>query len=121
MYYLKTPQTTLGMEYPDNSIIESCNTLINEIENKYSDFDTAIFGCGCYGSSLMNILRKKYTNKNLIYLGSDCLKMFGIKINFQPWEIYDPYVNKDNILDIVEKIPQGCLNHPEKKYWNLNN
>ena len=118
MYYLKTPQTTLGMEYPDNSSIETCNNLINEIDKHYSDFDTAIFGCGCYGSSLINILRKKY-NKNLIYLGSDCLKMFGIKINLQPWELYDVNVKKDMVIDIVETLPDGCKNYPEKKYWKI--
>ena len=72
MYYLKTPQTTLGMDYPNDSMIETCEDIVNEIENKYSHFDTAIFGCGAYGSPLINILRKKYPNKHLLYLGSDC-------------------------------------------------
>jgi len=119
MYYLQTPQTTLGMEYPHDTYIESCYDIINEIEQKYSDFDTAIFGCGAYGSTLINILRKKYPNKHLLYLGSDCFKMFGIKINLQPWELYNEYVNKDKLIDIVETLPDGCINHPEKKYWKL--
>jgi hypothetical protein len=119
MYYLKTPQTTLGMEYPHDSMIETTNQLIFEIENNFPDFDTAIFGCGAYGSSLINILSEKYYNKNLIYLGSDCLKMFGIKINLQSWEEVDINVIKENVIDIVETLPNGCKNHPEKKYWKI--
>jgi hypothetical protein len=119
MYYLKTPQTTTGMEYPHDTMIETCNDIIDQIDSNYSDFDTAIFGCGAYGSSLINILRKKYLQKNLIYLGSDCFKMFGVKINLQPWELYDSNVNKDAVIDIVESLPDGCINHSEKKYWRL--
>jgi len=119
MYYLKTPQTTTGMEYPHDTMIETCNDIIEQIDNNYSDFDTAIFGCGAYGAPLINILRKKYPQKNLIYLGSDCFKMFGVKINLQPWELLDSNVNKDAIIDIVECLPDGCINHPEKKYWKL--
>ena len=22
-------------------------------------------------------------------------------------------------IDIVESLPDGCINHPEKKYWRL--
>jgi hypothetical protein len=119
MYYLKTPQTTIGMEYPHDSMIETCDDIINQIDNHYSDFDTAIFGCGAYGAPLINILRKKYPQKNLLYLGSDCFKMFGIKINLQPWELYEDNVKKDAVIDIVESLPDGCKNHPEKKYWKL--
>lgn len=119
MYYLKTPQTTPGNVYPHDTMIETCDDIIHQIDSNYSDFDTAIFGCGAYGSSLINILRKKYPQKNLIYLGSDCFRMFGVKLNFQPWEIYDSNVNKDAIIDIVESLPTGCKNHPEKKYWKL--
>jgi hypothetical protein len=119
MYYLKTPQTTTGMEYPHDSMIETSNDIIRKIDDNYCDFDTAIFGCGAYGAPLINILRKKYPQKNLIYLGSDCFKMFGVKINLQPWELYDSNVNKNAVIDIVESLPDGCINHPEKKYWRL--
>lgn len=119
MYYLKTPQTTTGIEYPHDTMIETCYDIINQIDNYYSDFDTAIFGCGAYGAPLINILRKKYPQKNLVYLGSDCFKMFGIKINLQPWELYEENCNKDMVIDIVESLPDGCKNHPEKKYWKI--
>lgn len=119
MYYVKTPQTTTGMEYPNDTMIETCYDIINQIDRDYSDFDTAIFGCGAYGSSLINILYKKYPEQNLIYLGSDCFKMFGIKINLQPWELYDVNVKKDMVIDIVETLPDGCKNYPEKKYWKI--
>jgi len=119
MYYLKTPQTTTGMEYPHSTMIETCNDIVNQIDLNYPDFDTAIFGCGAYGAPLINILRNKYTQKNLIYLGSDCFKMFGIKINLQPWEMHEPNVNIYAVIDIVESLPDGCINHPEKKYWKV--
>ena len=118
MYYVKTPQTTLGMEYPHDSMIETCDDIIKQIADNYSDFDTGIFGCGAYGSSLINILRKIYPNKNLCYLGSDCFKMFGIKMKLQPWETNSLDVNINELIDIVEPLPIGCINHPEKKYWN---
>jgi hypothetical protein len=119
MDYLKTPQTTIGMDYPHDTIIETCNELINEININYNDFDTAIFGCGCYGSSLINILRKIYPDKNLIYLGSDCFKMFGIKTKLWDWTQYELNVNKEHTFEVIEKLPEGCKNHPEKKYWKL--
>ena len=118
MYYLKTPQTTTGMNYPDETMIETCDNIIQEIENKYNDFDTAILGCGCYGAVLINILRKKYSNKNIIYLGSDCYKMFGIttpSMNF--WGANNSEVNVERAFNPVESLPEGCKNHPEKKYW----
>lgn len=113
MHYVKTPQTTFGMEYPHENMIETTESILKEIETY--DFDTAIFSCGAYGPPLMNRLK----HKNLIYLGSDCLKMFGIKINLQPWELYEPDVNKEYIIDVVESLPSGCKNHPEKKYWKI--
>ena len=124
MYYLMTPQTTIGMDYPHDTMIETCNELIETIKNNYSDFDTAIFGCGCYGSCLMNILRLLYPNKNLIYLGSDCFKMFGITTELFPWQNLTDFtgaceLNKDYLFEVIEELPDGCKNHPEKKYWKL--
>jgi len=120
MYYLQTPQTTEGCSYPHDSMIETVNDLIERIEENFSDFDTAIFGCGAYGAPLMNILRKKYKNKNLIYLGSHCFKMFGIKTNeIWDWEECEPLVHKDKLIQVEETLPLGCKNHPEKKYWKL--
>lgn len=119
MYYLQTPQTTLGMEYPHDTMIETCDELINIINEKYNDFDTAIFSCGAYGSSLINILRKLYPNKNLLYLGSDCFRMFGCYSHMQKWQDIEPpeNFNKEHVFEVLEELPEGCKNHPEKKYW----
>jgi hypothetical protein len=107
MYYLKTPITTFGMDYPHNSMIETCDYLIEEIKNNYNDFDTAIFGCGAYGSPLINILSKIYNNKNLIYLGSDCYKMFGAYSKDMIWPNYNEYVNKEHTFEVLEELPRG--------------
>jgi len=112
MYYLKTPQTTEGCPYPHTSIKETCEHLIKNIDENYADFDTAIFSCGAYGPPLINMLHKKYPNKNLIYLGSLCLTMFGIKMSNE-----DITPGKENWIKIVESIPEGAENHPEPKYW----
>jgi hypothetical protein len=72
-----------------------------------------------YGEEFMQYRILETLQKNLIYLGSDCFKMFGVKINLQPWELYDSNVNKDAIIDIVESLPDGCINHLGKKYWKL--
>lgn len=116
MYYLKTPQTTQGCPYPHSSIKETCEVLIKEIDEKYSDFDTAVLGCGAYGSPIINMLRKKYPNKNLCYLGAECYKMFGIYSKGMPYTYYSEAV-KENWIEVVETIPTGAEKHPEPKYW----
>lgn len=116
MYYLKTPQTTIDMKYPHNSMIETCEQLLCELVAQYSDFDTAIFGCGAYASPLINALRKKFPQKNLIYLGSDCFKMFGIYSKMMPYTYFSKAVT-ENWIEVVEEVPVGCENHPEKRYW----
>ena len=88
MYYLKTPQTTTGCPLPHESIKETCEYLVKEIDEKYKDFDTAVLGCGAYGPPLTNMLRKKYPNKNLIYLGGECYKMFGVYSKGMPYTHY---------------------------------
>lgn len=116
MYYLKTPQTTLGCEYPHDSIKETCEILLNQIEENYKDFDTAILGCGAYGPPLINALRKKFINKNIVYLGGECFKMFGVYSNGMPYTNYNDAI-KENWIEVLEERPKGCENHPEPKYW----
>jgi len=43
MYYLSVPQTTEGCVPPHETMIETTAYLLQEIGEKYSDFDTAIF------------------------------------------------------------------------------
>lgn len=116
MYFIKTPQTTLGMEYPDKNMIHSTNKIVDEISEKYSDFDTAIFACGAYSAPLINILRKKYDNKNLIYLGSKAFEMFGVYSKGMPLQNRSD-MKKENWIEVVETLPEGCQQHPEPKYW----
>lgn len=115
MYYLKTPQTTLGCKYPHDTMMQTCESIINEVVEKYSDFDTAIFCCGGYGPPLINSLRKKFPNKNLLYLGSACFTMFGVYSEMIP--CIDSRAIKENWIEVVEELPEGCENHPEKRYW----
>ena len=116
MYYLKTPQTTTGCPYPHSSIKETCEILIKEIDEKYNDFDTAVLGCGAYGPPIINMLRKKYSNKNICYLGSACYKMFGIYSWGMPMTYYSDAI-KENWIEVLESAPPGTESHPEKKYW----
>jgi hypothetical protein len=117
MYYVKTPQTTTNMDYPNESIIETTYEIINEIINNYSDFDTMILGCGAYGPPIMNILRKKLKNKNMIYLGSMCYEMFGIYskgINIP----INRDVIKENWIPVQERCEDHkCMHIDNGKYW----
>jgi len=105
---IQTPQTTTGMDYPHDTMIETCELLQKEIQS--IEFDTAILGCGAYGPPLTNFIRTTFPGKNAIYLGSDCFKIFGITVPSWKWE-EDPHFNKDLIHDqlihVVEPLPDG--------------
>ena len=116
MYYLKTPQTTTGCPFPHESIKETCEFIVKQIDEKYKDFDTAVLGCGAYGPPLINMLRRKYPDKNLIYLGGECYKMFGVYSKGMPYTYYSEAI-KENWIEVVESKPLGAENHPEPKYW----
>lgn len=115
MYFVKTPQTTSGMIYPDATMIETTDKIIAEIEN-FSDFDVALVSCGAYSAPIINILRKKYENKNLLYTGSKIFEIFGSYSHGMP-KSNDIEANKDNWFEVLETRPEGCKNHPEPKYW----
>ena len=119
LYCLQTPQTTIGCDYPHSHMKETVETLIAEIKEKHNDFDTAVLGCGAYGAPIMNYLRRIYPNKNLIYLGAECFKMFGVYSEGMPYTYYFDAV-KENWIGVVEKRPPGTENHPEPKYWKKN-
>ena len=75
-------------------------------------------GCGAYGPPIINILRKKYPNKNLCYLGAECYKMFGIYSKGMPYTlIIRARELKENWIEVLESKPPGTENHPEPKYW----
>ena len=42
---------------------ETVEILVKEIQEKYSDFDTAVLGCGAYGAPIMNYLRKIFPHR----------------------------------------------------------
>jgi len=115
---IKTPQTTEGMNYPHDTMIETCEELQKEISCR--EFDTAILGCGAYGPPLINFIRTTLPGKNAIYLGSDCFKMFGITVPLWNWEDYSDDIRKDQLIHVIEPLPEGCKAHPEKKYWRIS-
>ena len=118
LYSLKTPQTTLNMEYPDITMIETTEKIIQEIELKYNDFDTALLACGAYGPPIINILRKKFNNKNLIYMGSDVFKIFGIYSHIMSIP-EDDDINKSGWIQILEPCDPRCKNIDGGKYWKI--
>jgi hypothetical protein len=115
---IKTPQTTEGMNFPHDTMIETCEELQKEISCR--EFDTAILGCGAYGPPLINFIRTTFPGRNAIYLGSDCFKMFGITVPLWNWEEYCHEIRKDQLIHVIEPLPEGCKNHPEKKYWRIS-
>ena len=62
------------------------------------------------------MLRKKYPNKDLCYLGAECYKMFGIYSDGMPYTYYHEAI-KENWIEVVETKPEGTMHHPEPKYW----
>jgi hypothetical protein len=116
LYVQDTPQTTLGCSYPHLSIKETCEKIVCNIKQNYSDFDTAIFGCGAYGPPLMSELSNAYKQKNLIYLGSACYTMFGIYSD--GINIPDSDVVAENWIKPEEKIQDQLRHIDDGKYWN---
>lgn len=116
LYCLKTPQTTKNMNYPDDNMIITTNKIIEEIENSYGDFDTAILGCGAYGPPITNILSKKFSNKNLIYLGSSCYYMFCVYSKGMPIPNEND-VNKNEWIEVLEDCDPRCKDIDQGKYW----
>jgi hypothetical protein len=93
--------------------------LIESILNlhKINNIDTIIFCCGFYACPLINILRKKINNVNLLSLGSLALNIFGISTKLMYFSHDIGQIEKNLILPL-ESLPKGCENHTEKKYWN---
>lgn len=118
--FLKSPQTTLGMEMPHNHMKETTEKIIEEIEKKYSDFDTCLLCCGGYAAPLINLLSKKYTTKNLLYFGSELYTFFGLYSH----GIQKPFSRKhifnlNNFLEISKKCPEACKSIDGGKYWKI--
>lgn len=65
----------------------------------------------------MNMLNNKISNKNFIYLGSDCYKMFGIYSKGMPIPIHDIEVNKDGWIEVLEECCDKLKNIDGGKYW----
>ena len=82
--------------------------------NKLNNLDFRKVDCKKF--PLINILSQIYPNKNLVYIGSDCFKMFGVYSKGMPYSYYDDAI-KENWIEVVEELPEGCKNHPEPKYW----
>lgn len=129
---VKTPQTTSGSRnFPHNNMIETTENILNEIE-RVGHFDCVILGCGAYGAPLINEIRKRYTNTNIVYLGSDCFKMFGILTPKMRWDLsqeeainigrdvqysHDSYVHYNKDYSVWVQEDSEDYNHPEPKYW----
>jgi len=118
LYIQDTPQTTTGCEYPDNSIKETCEKIAENIVKNFSDFDTAIFGCGAYGPPLINMLSNILPNKNLLYLGSDCYKMFGIFNHAMPIPQTADVV-PENWIEVQEQVYENVRYIDGARYWKL--
>ena len=114
IYYLKTPQTTLGADYPDSTIIETSNKLVEQIKN--INFDIALLACGAYGVSLTNEIRKM--GKMAVYLGSALYTMFGVYSYGIPLP-YDNIFKTENFIEVEETCPQHCKYIDEGKYWKV--
>ena len=115
MYFVDTPQTILGMPYPDESIIETTDIIVDKIIKKYYDFDVAILECGAYGPPIMNKLNTILKNKNIIYMGSSCYTMFGIYSHSMPIP-EDKDAIKDNWTEVLEKYDKKCKDIDQSKY-----
>jgi hypothetical protein len=118
--FLKSPQTTLGMDYPHEHMKETTEKIIEEIDQKYSDFDTCLLCCGGYSAPIINILSKKHKNKNLLYFGSELYTFFGLYSHgIQKPTSRNRIFNLNNFLEISKKCPDSCKLIDGGKYWKL--
>jgi hypothetical protein len=113
--FIKTPQTTLDSDYPDNNIIITTEKIVSKIIDNYNDFDIILLACGAYGPLITNYLLKKF-NKNIVYLGSSIYTMFGVYTKGIPIP-NDPIYKKDNFIEVEELCPDICKNIDNGKYW----
>jgi hypothetical protein len=119
LYCLESPQTTIGMPYPHKNSIETTNFILDEIDQKYGDFDVALLACGCYGPPLSNLLAKKHTNKNIIYMGSMLYTMFGLYSNGIQKTVFNTKLfNTDGFIEVPQKCPEVCKKIENGKYWS---
>lgn len=120
LFYVKTPQTTLDMDYPDDNMMITTNHLLKEINENIikNKINTIILGCGSYGPPLINQLMDLHNNINIMYLGSKCYSMFGLYTSGMPIPIQDRDVNAENWIQVLEKCDERCKNIDKGKYWS---
>ena len=116
--FIKTPQTTIGQDYPHDNIIETVNEILTEIDNFYYDFDVILLACGIYGPIITNLLLKKYNNKNILYLGSSLYTFFGTYTHSIK-KPYDSIYNIDNFIEVDIECPPNCKDIDFGKYWKI--
>lgn len=119
--FIKTPQTTLGLSYPDDNMIVTTEKIVNLIINNYNDFDTIFLACGAYGPMITNYLVKKFKNKNIIYLGSLIYTMFGLYTHDIRIPFHDNNFKHSNFIEVDQICPEECKNIDGGKYWKKLN
>jgi hypothetical protein len=119
LYTVATPQTTFA-PYPDISSKETTERIVQEIIEKYSDFDTAVLGCGSYGPPIMNLLYNKFGNtKNMLYIGSNIYPMFGITTKMIKFSNDSKEYNSSASIHALEKYNSSLHKHIDNgKYWS---
>jgi hypothetical protein len=113
--FIKTPQTTMDSDYPDDNIIVTTEKIVSKIIDNYNDFDIILLACGAYGPIITNYILKKFY-KNIVYLGSSIYTMFGVYTKGIPIP-NDPIYKKDNFIEVEELCPINCKNIDNGKYW----
>jgi hypothetical protein len=118
--FLECPQTTINMSYPHENMINTTEILIDTIDTKYQECDTVLFCCGAYATPLINILSKKYTNKNLLYMGSELYTMFGLYSHGIQMPVYRKHLFNLNQFSAIEsECPNQCKHIDGGKYWKI--
>jgi hypothetical protein len=107
------------MPHPHKNSIETTNFILDEIDQKYGDFDVALLACGCYGPPLSNLLAKKHPNKNIIYMGSMLYTMFGLYSQGIQKPVFNTKLfNTDGFIEVPQKCPEVCKKIENGKYWS---
>lgn len=112
------PQSTRGLPIPNVSMIDMANGIVDSIDRRYPNFDTAVLGCGAWGPPLMNLLRKKYSGtRNLLYLGSETYQLFGVQTRKLGLGS-DKDANKHRLVPVQESPGDDSVMHIDgAKYW----
>lgn len=102
---------------PDNNMIETCERIFHEIEERKEDFDIAIISCGAYSNLLAHWI-DTCLQKDTITIGEEMQFYFGILSQRRKEKFAKENVVVENEDLYISKIPEE---YKPKDYHKIEN